>query len=453
MDGHAAPEAELERPQTAPKSPLDNPHYRWLLGSNITFFLALHGQGVVRSWLAFELTGSNLALGTIAAAVAVPMLVMAPFGGVIADRMERRRLIIIAQGAVLASECTLLTLLLTGYLEFWHLLCGTIVMGLAFPISMPARQAIVANLVGRESLTAAMAIGMGAVSATRVAGPLVSGVLIDVIGVKGTYAVGAGLYLCAMFTLLGVPPNRSPARAGPRPSVLSEMGEGFRYLMGEPVLRVLILFGLVPMFLAMPAQQLMVVFAEKVWQVGSSGFGILQGMSGVGGVAGAIWVARMRGDARLKVMLLSGLGFALLLALFALSPHFWPAVGLALVGYTLSAIYGTLNNSAIQLLVPDEVRGRISSFMMMSISLPLLGTLPVGALADQVGAPTAVAGACGLGAVVVVLFWIFSPALRTLDAAVADANASTGGAIAVADASASTGGASPGIAGANAPRR
>jgi MFS family permease len=140
----------------------------------------------VRSWLAFQLTGSKLALGAVAAAVAIPMLVIAPFGGVIADRMERRRLIALAQGAVLSSELVLVTLLWSGKLQFWHLLCGTTVMGLAFPVSMPARQAIVINLVGREALTTAMAIGMGAMSATRVAGPLLSGVLIDVIGVRST---------------------------------------------------------------------------------------------------------------------------------------------------------------------------------------------------------------------------------------------------------------------------
>ncbi|MDD9970912.1 MAG: MFS transporter [Myxococcales bacterium] len=430
MHGPATPEAEVPTPEPTAQprrvpSPLKNRQYRWLLGSNVTFFLALHGQSVVRSWLAFELTGSKLALGQIAAAVAVPMLLMAPFGGVIADRMERRRLILVAQGALLASESTMLALLVTDRLRFWHLLCATVLMGLLFPISMPARQAIAVKVVGREALTAAMAISMGAISATRVLGPLVSGLLIDSLGVQGAYALGVGLYTVAMFTLLGVPRDRAPALSGPRPPLLHEMAEGFRFLLGHRLLRVLMLFGLVPMFLAMPTQQLMVVFAQEVWNVGSAGFGVLQGISGAGGVVGAVVVAGMqrKASARLRVMMVSGLGFALLLGLFALSPYFWPAVALALVGYTMSAIYSTLNGSAIQLLVPDAVRGRVSSFMMMSVSLPLLGALPVGALADQVGAPAAVASACGLGAVAVVLFWITSPTLRGLDKAVADSEA------------------------------
>jgi predicted MFS family arabinose efflux permease len=284
---------------------------------------------------------------------------------------------------------------------------------------MPARQAIVVNLVGRGALTSAMAIGMGVMSASRVVGPLISGVLIDAVGVKGTYGVGAGLYALAILALLGVSRSRAPAREGGPRSVFHDMAEGFRYLWGDRLLRVLLVFGLVPMFLAMPAQQLMVVFAEEVWHVGSSGFGVLQGISGAGGVIGAVWVARRVDHRRLHAMVISGLGFAVLLALFALSPSFWPAVLLALVGYTCSSIYGTLNNAAIQLLVPDDVRGRISSLMMMSISLPLLGTLPVGALADAVGAPIAVASACTTGVLVVLGFWLFSPSLHRLDEAVA----------------------------------
>lgn len=418
MDGPGASELPAE-PAGAPRSPLSNPHYRWMLGSNVAFFLALNGQAVVRSWLAFQLTGSKLALGAVAAAVAVPMLVMAPLGGVVADRMERRRLIAFAQGGVLLSELVLVSLLWSGQLRFWHLLCGTMVMGLAFPVSMPARQAIVVNLVGRESLTAAMAIGMGAMSATRVVGPLLSGVLIDALGVPGTYTVGVGLYFAALCTLAGVPKHQARAPKGGHASVRADMAEGFRYLVRNRILGLLMLFGLVPMFLAMPAQQLMVVLAQDTWHAGSRGFGVLQAMSGVGGVAGAIWVSRRKGQARFGVMLFSGLGFAAMLGLFALSPWFWVAVALALVGYTLSAIFQTLNNSAIQLLTPDAMRGRISSFMMMSVSLPLLGTLPVGALADRIGAPAAVSIACAAGALFVTAFYLLSPTLRSLDQQVA----------------------------------
>jgi MFS family permease len=393
--------------------PLGNIQYRYLLGSNLAFFLALNGQSVVRSWLVFELTGSTLALGKIAVAFALPMLLVAPFGGVIADRFERRRVIRLGQLAVLASELVLLTLLWTGQLRFVHLLCGTLVMGVAFPLIMPARQAIAVNLVGRASLTQAMAINAAVINLGRVLGPFVAGLSIDALSVRGAYALGAALYLVAILCLLGI--ERQPMLPPRGASVWAELAEGVRYLGKDQLILQLLLFGLVPMFLAMPAQQLMVVFAQQVWHVGSTGFGVLQGVAGAGGVLGAVWVARRTAAVSLSLMRASGIGFAVLLGLFALSPSFSLAVLLALAGYVCAAVFGSMNNAAIQLLVPDAIRGRVSAFMMMSISLPVLGTLPVGALADRVGAPSAVASACFAGVLAVLAFGA-SPALRGLDA-------------------------------------
>jgi MFS family permease len=402
----------LDAPRAA-KGPLGNVQYRYLLGSNLAFFLALNGQSVVRSWLVFELTGSTLALGKVAVAFALPMLLVAPFGGVIADRFERRRVIRLGQLAVLASELVLLTLLWTGQLRFVHLLCGTLVMGVAFPLIMPSRQAIAVNLVGRAALTQAMAINAAVINLGRVLGPFVAGISIDALSVRGAYALGAALYLVAILCLLGI--ERQPVLPASGASVWAELAEAVRYLGKDRLILQLLLFGLVPMFLAMPAQQLMVVFAQQVWHVGSTGFGVLQGVAGAGGVLGAVWVARRKAAGSLSLMRASGIGFAVLLGLFALSPSFSLAVLLALAGYVCAAVFGSMNNAAIQLLVPDAIRGRVSAFMMMSISLPVLGTLPVGALADRVGAPSAVAGACFAGVLAVFAFGA-SPALRGLDA-------------------------------------
>jgi hypothetical protein len=231
--------------------------------------------------------------------------------------------------------------------------------------------------------------------------------------VRGAYALGAALYLVAILCLLGI--ERQPVLPSSGTSVWAELAEAVRYLGKDRLVLQLLFFGLVPMFLAMPAQQLMVVFAQQVWHVGSTGFGVLQGVAGAGGVFGAVWVARRKAAGSLSLMVGSGIGFAVLLGLFALSPSFSLAVVLALAGYVCASVFGSLNNAAIQVLVPDAIRGRVSAFMMMSISLPVLGTLPVGALADRVGAPSAVAGACFAGVLAVVAFTA-SPALRDLDA-------------------------------------
>ena len=397
---------------------LDHREYRWLFASNLAFFLAMGSQGIVRSWLAFQLTQSELALGLVSFMVAVPMLVMAPLGGVVADRRERRALIAAGQASVLVTELAVLALLLAGALAFWHLLVAAAVMGCVFPFIMPARQAIVANIAGRSGLANAMALNMAGMNVTRVVGPAAGGFGIGALGLPGTYAAGVALYALALLCILGVRPSR-PDGAAARVSMRHNLLEGMRYLRQDRLVLVLLLFGLIPMFLAMPFQTLLVVFADEVWDVGSTGLGLLSGVAGAGGVAGSMWVAwRHDSGRRAERQLLSMLGFGGFLLLFAQSPWFWPALPAVLLANVFASVYGTLNNTAIQILIPDRVRGRISSFLMMSFSLPLLGTLPMSALAEARGAPLAVSLASLLAVAIALLFYAASPALRNMDAAV-----------------------------------
>ena len=162
----------------------------------------MSGQGIVRAWLAFELTGSELALGLVSFTVAVPMLLIAPIGGVMSDRLERRNVIAAGQALVLVSELGVLALLATGNLAFWHLLVAAGVMGCVFPFIMPARQALVVNIVGKRGLPNAMALSMAGVNVTRVAGPALAGFLIGPLGSSGTYTVGVALYGVALLTML-----------------------------------------------------------------------------------------------------------------------------------------------------------------------------------------------------------------------------------------------------------
>src|SRR5262245_47943478 len=397
---------------------LRNPEYRWLFASNLAFFLAMGSQGIVRSWLAFRLTQSAFALGLVSFTVAVPMLVMAPLGGVIADRRERRGVIAAGQATVLASELAILALLLADRLAFWQLLLSSALMGCVFPFIMPARQAIVANIAGRSGLVNAMALNMAGMNVTRVVGPAAGGFLIGPLGAAGTYLAGVTLYGLALFCVTRIRPSR-PDGATARLPVQRNLIEGVRDLREDRLVLVLLLFGLIPMFLAMPFQTLLVVFAERVWGVGSTGLGLLSGMAGAGGVLGSMWVAwRHDSGRRAQRQLASMLGFGGLLLLFARSPWFAPALPLVLLANVFASVYGTLNNTAIQILIPDRVRGRISSFLMMSFSLPLLGTLPMSALAETRGAPFAVSAASLLAMGVALLFYGASPALRNMDAAV-----------------------------------
>src|SRR5512140_3841657 len=264
-----------------------NRQFRWLYISNTAFFFAMNGQMIVRSYLAYEITNENaFALGLINLAVAVPMLIVSPFGGVVADRVEKRRLIMTGQVVLVLNELTVLTLLLFDALQFWHLMAVVFVMGCTFPFIMPARQAIVVNIVGRRRLANALALQMGGMNAARVVAPALAGFLIWAVGVKETYGVAVAMYGVALFGMSRV--NQAPPvpRDGKR-SVYADILEGFRYVAGDPPVRVLMVLTILPMLLAMPFQSLLVVFAVDVWDVGSRGLGILQAAAGLGGLLGA----------------------------------------------------------------------------------------------------------------------------------------------------------------------
>ncbi len=404
--------------KTGPLSSFRQPQFSWLFASNMAFFLAMGGQSIVRAWLAFKLTESEFALGMVMFAVAVPMFFLGPLGGVVADRTDRRNLIVWGQLVVFMSELVILFLIFSDQLEFWHLLCAAGINGCVFPFIMPARNAIIANIVGKLGLQSAMAINMAGMNATRVLGPAMAGFLIDAAGVANTYLFGVLLYGVGLLCMTRVE-NSPPSAESQRTSVGSSIVEGIKYVRENRLVLVLLIFGLVPMFLAMPFQNLLVVFAEKIWDEGSRGLGLLSATMGIGGVVGSFWVATLGNThRRLKRMMISMLAFGFFLFCFAVSPYFLLGLPLVFIANVFANVYGTLNNTAIQVVIPDQVRGRISSFLMMSFSLPLLGTLPVSAIAEAYGAPFAVGLSSVLAVLVTLLFYILSPTLRNMDAEV-----------------------------------
>ncbi len=393
--------------------------FRWIFASNMAFFFAMNGQFIVRSYLAFKLTDSAFALGMVNLAVAIPMLLISPFGGVVADRVEKRKLILVGQAFLIVSELFILSMLITEQLELWHLLATVFLMGVIFPFIMPARQAIVVNIVGRDGLGNAMALQMGGMNAARVAGPVFAGFLLSFIGVQWTYGLALILYFTALAAMSRVSPSYPDPDREPK-SVMGDLTDGFRYVWSDKPVRALMALSIVPILLAMPFQTLLVVFAEDVWDVGSTGLGILQAAAGFGGILGSVFVA-WRGDSkrRVRIMLSTLLAFGGTLFLFAISPWFLLALPLVLISDVFASIFTTVNSTAIQLLIPDAVRGRVMSLMMMTFGLTPLGTVPVSAAAQAWGAPVAVAGASALMLVLAGAFFLLSRSLRGADSAIA----------------------------------
>jgi len=376
---------------------------------------AMMGQFLVRSILAYDLTQSPFALGVLSFVVAIPMLFISPIGGALADRVDRRKLILLAQSLVVIDEVITLILIATNTINLWHLLVLSAILGALFPLMMPARQAIIVNVVGKQGLPNAMAMQMGGMNLTRVLGPIIASILVAFVGYTSTFSVALVLYFCAIACMFKVHPSYPDEDMNQR-SFFGDILDGFKYLkVNRPVFTLLVL-GLVPTLLIMPFQALLVVFAQEVWGVGEIGFGVLQAAAGIGGIAGAFYVALIStSNRRYKRMLVSLIVLAVTLVGFAYSPWFLLALPLVFIAEIGVTVFMTLNNTAIQLLIPDAIRGRVMALLMMSFGLTPLGTLPMAALAEKYGAPIAVASAAALMLLVTGLFFGYSKNLRKID--------------------------------------
>jgi MFS family permease len=363
---------------------------------------------VAFGYLAYELSGSATALGLMGLAWGVPMLTLSLVGGVIADRFPRLAILTVTQTAVGLGALTNAVLILTGTIQFWHLFAVALLQGTAFAFNMPARQALVADLVGQEDLTNAIALNNANMNLSRVLGPALAGVLIatPAIGVGGVFAIMAGAYVIVILTILQVKGGRTRVGASRR-SGLEQLLEGLRYIRGSRALLMLLTLGFVPMLLGMHYQMLMPVFALGLFKVGPTGLGMLSTAAGLGALVGSMGIAAL-GDYPHKTRLQTalGIGFGLSLLGFALAPNLTvAALALPIVGAT-SAAYGSLNNTLVMQATPREFYGRVMSVYMMTFSLMPLASVPVARLADEIGPrPTlAVSGALLAYIVAVVAF-------------------------------------------------
>lgn len=393
---------------------LSVPSFRWLFAGNFAFFAIIQGQFITRMFLAWELTQEERSLAILSVTVAIPMLIASLFGGAMADRMNRKHLILFGQGLLLGTECFVFYELLNNNLQFWHLLVGSVVNGLAYPIIMPARMAMVHQLVGSSLFTNAMALSNSVVNVTRVAGPAVIGWVLDVGGATQAYALGLCLHIVGWLCVLMLP-SQIPSRDKSKP-LLQDTIEGFKYVGGSRPIRILVGFGFIAMMLAAPVQNLFVVFTDEVWTVGEGGFGMLVAATGVGGVLGSFWVA-YRGDKSSKVrsMMVGTLLFCILMVGFSQASNFWVAIGFLVLATVFVNISTTNNNTLALSLSDDSMRGRVSGVLGMSFGLSPLGVLPLAFFSEQFGVQQAVTiVAISLG-VLAILVYLFSPTLRLMD--------------------------------------
>jgi len=384
---------------------LRNRDYRLLWLGTLGSFTAMQMQQVARGYLAFELSGSAAVLGVVGLSFGLPQLIFSLFGGVLADRVKKRNLLLVTQVATGLVALATAILVATGLITIWQLIVLGVAQGTIFSFNMPTRQAFLADLVGPPEMMNAVALNNAGMNVTRIFGPALAGLLISVpfVGLSNVFFFMAACYLLPVLTLLQIRPRYAAGERTKAP-MLQEFTGGLRYIFRHEVLGMLLLLGLVPIILGFPYQMLLPVFAsDEVLNVGARGLGMMSAFTGVGALAGALVVATATGMRRRgRLQLAAGAAFGVSLFAFGMSPSFTLALlTLAAVGFS-GSVYQSLNSTLIMTSSEPAYYGRVMSVNMMGFSLMPIAALPMGIIADRLGAPHTVA-ICGLAVTLFVI--------------------------------------------------
>ena len=384
-------------------------------------------QTIAQSWLVYRLTGSSLLLGSVGFASQFPVFLVAPIGGIVADRHNRQRVVIGTQVASMILAFILAFLTLTHRVQVWHIFVLAALLGVVNAFDIPGRQSFLVEMVGKEDLMNAIALNSSMFNGARIIGPAVAGVLLARIGEGWCFFANGVSYIAVIAGLfmMRVQSRTIQYEASP----IEHIVEGFRFVRHTaPIRALLVLLGLVSL-VAMPYTVLMPIFADRILHGGARALGLLMGATGVGALLGALTLAAKRGVHGLGrwVAVACG-GFGVSLILFSFSRIMWLSTALLLpVGFCMM-LQMSSSNTLIQAMVPDELRGRVMAvYSMMFMGMAPFGAFFGGALADRIGAPLTVAigGVASIGGAA--LFWVRLPQIRVEARRLIVAQAMTGG--------------------------
>ncbi len=404
---------------------LKSPVFRLYFVAMIGQMAAMNMQMIARSLLVFELTGSGTALGIMALGNALPMIFFSLFGGVIADRVQKKYVLLAGQAASAIVSLIIALTLLVGLVSAersgsWVILVfAALIQGAIMGLMMPSRQAMIADIVGEEQLMNAVALNTFGMNSLRLLAPIPVGFVIYLFGFSAIYFAMTAMYGMAVFFILLMPKTGTVRLAGL--GAVHDMVEGLKYVRQETTLLVILAVSLVIVLLSMPYMMLLPVFTTDVLHVDSRGFGLLLSTSGVGAMVGSIFLASLPNKKRGLMLILGSLILGLALVGLFFSSSLFPSLGMPLafafiffVGLGQTARM-TLGNTLLQYYVEEQYRGRVMSLYFMEFGLTSFGVFFTGIMTDMVGVQWAVGGLAILLVLFSIYMLVFMPKLRRLD--------------------------------------
>jgi MFS family permease len=412
------------------------PAYRIFFGALLMQMTAMNMQMVARSWFMYELTGSAVMLGAVGLGSALPILTVSLFGGVLADRIRKRSILVAGQFASALVALGIAVSISVGAISWIHLFVAALFQGLVLALMMPARQALIYELVGDNTLMNAIALNAAAMNFIRLTAPAFAGFFIAFWSIEGVYYIMTVLYAIGFMFALRLPRTGTDRRR--ESTTIQELTEGLRYIRHNANVLAILVLTLLTTILSMPYLFLLPIFTRDIFLVDVSIFGrlaswpligslllalgkssarqgLLISVSGLGALAGSLVVASMSSRKRGLIFLLSLLLTAVSLLAFSatgsylLAMIFFITMGLGQAGRL------ALGNTLLLSNTDDTHQGRVMSVHMMNWGITMVGVFLVSILADRVGVQLAVGGSAGLLAVITLYYLFMTSRIRSLD--------------------------------------
>jgi MFS family permease len=382
---------------------LRHPNYRLYWTGQSISLVGTWMQQVAQSWLVLELTGSAVDLGLVVALQTLPVLLVSAFGGLLADRVRKRDLMVATQTVQMLLALILGTLVATHHVQIWQVYILAALLGLSNAFDMPTRQSFMIEMVGRDDLMSAVAMQSMQFNTARIIGPALAGLLIALIGVTASFFANALSFVPVIIGLIAMRTDRFYQVPSIEHAPVGEsLRQGWSYIWRTPsVLLIVLMVGILGLF-NNNIQVLVPLFAKNVLVVGPQGYGLLMAFMGAGSLCGAV-IASLSQRARWRTLFLGAYAFFIMQLGFAFS-RFFPMslVFMALSGFSIILFY-TSANTGVQTRVPDALRGRVMGvYMAVNVGTAPLGNLAVGWTAEHYSAPVALAAGCLIALVVLV---------------------------------------------------
>lgn len=403
---------------------LKNRDYLYLWTGMLASAFAMNMQLIAQGWLIYEMTSSALDLTWVTLAFMLPQVVFSLLGGVLADRLPKKPVIMWAPAGNALVTLVMAVIIITGRVTFWDFIWVGVLNGTIMALSIPARTAFIPEIVGERLIFNAMAFNTAAWNLARILGPALAGFMIamfaggdttSVFGVGLVYFVLSALYLVSTITVPFIENAGEPIVA-PKNTPFNDIIEGLTYVVNSPVVGGLILLSIVPFLFGLSINTLLPAFNTDVLAGGADDLGLLMTAMGVGAIAGSLLLANL-GSLRKKGywLVTTGSLWGVAVTLFGLSSSYpFAMLCIGLVGF-ISALNMSMNRSLMQLQVSQQMRGRIMSIDMMSHGLMPLGIIPIGWIAETVSVQAGLATSGAILAVVTILLGIYLPKVRAID--------------------------------------